>query len=139
MSLLDFELNCPTLIEVGCASWNGVVTSPDLPFRHCVGTIKISIYTLQIPSRHPLDIIQTPSVHHPDTLPTPSKDTSDNIQTPFRHPPNFKHVGSFLVLEARCGLFFLPSSSSVGKQSQLLLKPTEVELGLQVGVEFDKN
>ena len=29
-------------------------------------------------------------------------------------------------------------SSSVGKQSQLLLKPTEVELGLQVGVEFDK-
>ena len=30
------------------------------------------------------------------------------------------------------------SSSSVGKQSQLLLKPTEVELGLQVGVEFDK-
>ena len=33
--------------------------------------------------------------------------------------------------------FLLPSSSSVGKQSQLLLKPTEVELGLQVGVEFD--
>ena len=28
-------------------------------------------------------------------------------------------------------------SSSMGKQSQLLLKPTEVELGLQVGVEFD--
>ena len=25
----------------------------------------------------------------------------------------------------------------VGKQSQLLLQPTEVELGLQVGVEFD--
>ena len=41
---------------------------------------------------------------------------------------------------SRCGLF-LPSScstSSVGKQSQLLLKPTEVELALQVGVEFDK-
>ena len=35
---------------------------------------------------------------------------------------------------------FLPSSSSsVGKQSQLLLKPTEVELGLQVGVEFDND
>ena len=28
---------------------------------------------------------------------------------------------------------FLPS----GKQSQILLQPTEVELGLQVGVEFD--
>ena len=27
----------------------------------------------------------------------------------------------------------------MGKQSQLLLKPTEVELGLQVGVEFAKN
>ena len=33
------------------------------------------------------------------------------------------------------------SSSSVGKQSQLLLllQPTEVELDLQVGVEFDNN
>ena len=30
------------------------------------------------------------------------------------------------------------SCSSVGKESQLLLKPTEVELGLQVGVEFAK-
>ena len=27
----------------------------------------------------------------------------------------------------------------MGKQSQLLLQPTEVELGLQVRVEFDKN
>ena len=27
----------------------------------------------------------------------------------------------------------------MGKQSQLLLKPTEVELGLQVGVEFDND
>ena len=27
--------------------------------------------------------------------------------------------------------------ASVGKQSQLLLQPTEVGLGLQVGVEFD--
>ena len=26
----------------------------------------------------------------------------------------------------------------MGKQNQLLLKPTELELGLQVGVEFDK-
>ena len=32
--------------------------------------------------------------------------------------------------------FLLPSS--VGKQSQLLLQPTEVELGLQVEMEFDK-
>ena len=27
----------------------------------------------------------------------------------------------------------------MGKQSQLLLQPTEVEFGLQVGVEFDNN
>ena len=27
----------------------------------------------------------------------------------------------------------------MGKQSQLLLQPTEVEMGLQVGVEFDNN
>ena len=32
---------------------------------------------------------------------------------------------------------FLLLPSSEGKQSQLLLKPNEVELGLQVGVEFD--
>ena len=34
--------------------------------------------------------------------------------------------------------FLLLLPSSVGKQSQLLLKPSEVELGLQVGAEFDK-
>ena len=33
--------------------------------------------------------------------------------------------------------YFLLLLSSVGKESQLLLKQTEVELGLQVGVEFD--
>ena len=27
----------------------------------------------------------------------------------------------------------------MGKQNQLLLQPAKVELGLQVGVEFDKN
>ena len=27
--------------------------------------------------------------------------------------------------------------ASVGKESQLLLQPTEVELGIKVGVEFD--
>ena len=38
-------------------------------------------------------------------------------------------------------LLLLPSflPSSIGKQGQLLLQPTEVELGLQVGVEFDKS
>ena len=57
------------------------------------------------------------------------------LQAPTRQSPEFRHVGSFLLLEARCGLFFLPSFFfflPVGKQSQ----PSEVELGLQVGVEF---
>ena len=54
-----------------------------------------------------------------------------------------RHVGSFLLLKARWGLF-LPSFFFFfllllpwENQSQLLLKPIEVELGLQVGVEFD--
>ena len=37
--------------------------------------------------------------------------------------------GDVQGLPGRCG--------DMGKQSQLLLQPTEVELGLQVGVEFD--
>ena len=61
----------------------------------------------------------------------------NTLQTPTRQSPKLSHVGSLLLIEARCGLF-LPSCS-VGKQSQLLLQPTKVELGLQVGVEFDKN
>ena len=35
-------------------------------------------------------------------------------------------------------LVFLLVLLPVGKQSQRFLQPTEVELGLQVGVEFDK-
>ena len=89
LSWPDLSWTCPDLTSAELNSPE--LTRPDLPFKHYVGTIKISIYNLQIPSRHPLDIIQTPSVHHPDTLPTPSKDTSDNIQTPFWHPPNFTH------------------------------------------------
>ena len=122
------KLKCPDLTSAelnGPELTSSELPSPDLPFRHYVGTIKISIYTLQIPSRYPLAIIQTPSVHHPDTLPTPSKDTSDNIQTPFRHPPNFKHVGSFLVVEARCGfllvlLVLLPWENKVNSHSNQL-------------------
>ena len=41
----------------------------------------------------------------------------------------------FFLLKA----WLLPSFLHVGKKSQLLLQPTQVELSLQVGVEFDKN
>ena len=48
----------------------------------------------------------------------------DNNQLPFRHTrqlPKFRRVGSFLLLEIRCGLFLLFPSfpPSFGKQSQL--------------------
>merc|ERR1711875_24733 len=52
----------------------------------------------------------------------------------FSHLLRIPHPSSFNLLPS---FFFLLVPSSVGKQSQLLLKPTEVELGLQVGVEFD--
>ena len=45
-----------------------------------------------------------------------------------------QHVGCRVIPSDKI-YSFLPSS--VGKQSQLRLQPTEVELGLQVGVEFD--
>ena len=43
-------------------------------------------------------------------------------------------MGTFFLVEARWGLF-LPCDRE--KQSQLLLRPTEVQLCLQVGVEFE--
>ena len=100
-----------------------------MPSRHLPDTLKT-------PSRHPPDTHQTPTRDPPDTHQTPSRQFPYTLQIPTRQSPKIRHVGSFLLLKARWGLF-LPSSCSVGKQSQLLLKPTEVELGLQVGVEFD--
>ena len=36
-----------------------------------------------------------------------ARQSSNTFQTPTRESPKFRHVGSFLVLEARCGLFLL--------------------------------
>ena len=49
--------------------------------------------------------------------------------------------GAFPLIEGRRGLFFflLLSFTLMRNQSKLLLQPTEVELGLQFGVEFDNN
>ena len=57
------------------------------------------------------------------------------LQTPTGMPANFKHVGPFLLIDAIPSYFCFCDR---GKQSQLLLRPTKVQLGLQVGVEFDK-
>ena len=81
-----------------------------------------------LPSRQPTDTCQTPSIQFPNIF-----------QTPTRQTPKFRHVGSFLPLEARCWLFFLPSFLPPGKQSQLLLKPTEVELGFKLKWSLTKS
>ena len=55
---------------------------------------------------------------------------SSTLQTPTRQSAKFRYAGSFLLPKARWGLFLLlPSFLPVGKQSQLLLQPSEVELG----------
>ena len=100
------------------------------------------MFLLSLRTHESMEIHQTPTRHPPYTCQTPSRQFPNNFQTPTRKSPKFRHVGSFLLVKARCG-FFLPfssssSSSSVGEQSQLLLQPTKVELGLQVGEEFDK-
>ena len=50
----------------------------------------------------------------------------DTLETLEESPPPLHYISVILPRD-------------MGKQSQLLLQPTEVELGLQVGVEFDKN
>ena len=51
------------------------------------------------------------------------------LQTPTGMPANFKHVGPFLLIDAIPCYFYCCDR---GKQSQLLLRPTKVQLGLQV-------
>ena len=51
-----------------------------------------------LPSRQPTDTCQSPSRQFPNIF-----------QTPTRQTPKFRHVGPFLLLEARCW-FFLPFS-----------------------------
>ena len=83
--------------------------------------------TSHISSGHPIDTHQTPTRQLPYSH-----------QTPFRHPKD-SHQSSIMyghtLVEARCK-FFLPSFSLLscnrGKQSPLLLQPTEVELGLHI-------
>ena len=116
LDLSQLDLSCLDL------SWLYQCWLTILPFRH-------PINTFQTPSRHLPDTLRTPSRHLPDTRQTPSRHYPYTLQTPTRQSPKFRHVGSFLLLKARCGLFLLVL---------LLLKPTEVELSLQVGVEFDK-
>ena len=91
-------------------------------------------------ARHLSGTLKTPSRHVPDTCETPTRHPRNNCQTPSSHLshtlPHY-HTHGTLLVEARCGcagsLFGSPSSCcDREKQSQLLLQPTKVELGLQV-------
>ena len=72
-------------------------------------TIQHPIDTLQTPLRHPPDAIETPLRHPPDSHQPLSRQFPNTFQAPTRQSSNFKHVGAFLLLEARCGFFFPPS------------------------------
>ena len=63
--------------------------------------------TLKTPSRYCPDTLKTPSRQPPDTRQTPSRQFLNTFQTPTRQSPKFRHVGAFLLLKARCGLFLL--------------------------------
>ena len=72
-------------------------------------TIQHPIDTLQTPLRHPPDAIETPLRHPPDSHQPLSRQFPNTFQAPTRQSSNFRHVGAFLLLEARCGFFFPPS------------------------------
>ena len=93
--------------------------------------------TIKRQSGHPPDTIQTtfghlsdiqrtatkPSGNHQDT----SRHSQDMLQTTFINPPDthrtatkFKHVGSFPLIEARCGLLLVTWENKVNSWSWLV-------------------
>ena len=59
------------------------------------------------------DTRQTSPRHLLETLKTLFRQPTDTLQMPTRQSPKFSLVGSFLLLEARCGLF-------LGKETKTL-------------------
>ena len=129
LSWLDIELTCPklTYLDLQCwvdqswidQSWLALHTQS----RHHLGI-----------SRHPADTIQQPSWYNSDTLRTPSSLPQDTLRTTFKHPPNFKHVGSFPLIETRCGLFLLVTGENKVNSYSNQLKLSRV---CNFGAEFD--
>ena len=75
------------------------LTSPDLNSPDMSFTLKthyrLTVHTLSTPYKQPPYTHQTHSRQFPNTF-----------QTPTRQSPKFRHVGSFPLLEARCGLLW---------------------------------
>ena len=93
-------------------------------------------------------------------LHTLSKHHQENICTFYRYPPSthnalsrqfpnthrtttkFELLGPLSIVEARCESLsystFLTSSCDIGKQTQLLLRPTEAVFGMQAQMEEGK-
>ena len=70
----------------------------------------LALYTpFRQPSGYHPDTLWIESKHPQDTIRTPSRHTSDNPQTTTAWLSNIKHVGSFPLIETRCGFFFLPT------------------------------
>ena len=86
-----------------------------------------------------LDTLQMASRLLLDTLQTPNRDLSDTHQTSLRHPADTHQIYRFFP-SGKISVLVVVVLLLVtrGKQSQLPLQPTKVELALQVGVEFDK-
>ena len=90
-----------------------------------------------------------PSRLLPDTLNTLSSHLIETLQTPIRHPLDTHQIltkyqkcrpfpsDRILVWVVVLLLAVLVLVVTGGKQSQHLLQPAKVELGVQVGVEFD--
>ena len=67
--------------------------------------------TFKTPSIHPLDSLRTSSRPLPDTVQTHFRTLSRSLQgkvmMPLKYSPNITHVGSFLLVEVRCGFLLL--------------------------------
>ena len=109
------DLTCPRMpyTDLPLLTWP-VLTRPGLKLPGLTGPV-LTWLALKCPSV----TFNTPHTiwasygYPPDTIQTPSRHPSDNLQAQTRHfqdthrtSTNFKHVGSFLLADARCELFF---------------------------------
>ena len=108
--LVVASLSCAELgtaqSQLVSSCWHKKIGITLLDFRHALLDIfKTPFWPfLWTPIRLPQDTIQTPSKHPPDKLSIPSTHT---ILATKGQLLSFKHVGPFLLVEARCGFFLI--------------------------------